>query len=83
MVRGPWSKHLGPWSTDLEPRSEDSVSRFKLRGSRLVDAGLGVTWDGCEIWVELGRGVGRVLAVFACHTCGGDGLVEVVGSDIV
>ena len=37
-VRGPRSKHLGPWSTDLEPWIVDSVSRFKLRGYRLVDA---------------------------------------------
>ena len=38
-VRGPRSKHQGPWSTDLEPCFGDRVSRLKLRGSRLVDAG--------------------------------------------
>ena len=37
-VRGPRSKQKGPWSTDLEPRIVDRVSRFKLRGSCLVDA---------------------------------------------
>jgi hypothetical protein len=42
----------GPWSGD-------SVSRLKLHGSRLLDAEPGVTGDGCEIWIELGRGVGR------------------------
>ena len=41
-VRGPRSKHQGPWSTDLEPRIVDSVSRLKLRGSCLVDAGPGL-----------------------------------------
>ena len=44
MVRGPRSKHIGPWFTDLEPRIVDSVSRLKLRGSRLVDAGPGY-WE--------------------------------------
>ena len=39
MVRGPRSEQLGPWSTDLEPWIVDSISRLKLRGSRLVDAG--------------------------------------------
>jgi hypothetical protein len=39
MVRGPRSKHIGPWSGD-------SVSRFKLRGSRLLDAEPGVTGAG-------------------------------------
>ena len=38
LVRWPMSKHPGPWSTDLEPWIVYSVSRFKLRGSRLVDA---------------------------------------------
>ena len=47
MVRGPRSEQLGPWSTDLEPWIVDSISRLKLRGSRLVDAGSGVTGDGC------------------------------------
>ena len=55
---------------DPETALEVKASRLPPRGRRI-----GVTWDGCEIWVELGRGVGRVLAVFACHTCGGDGLV--------
>ena len=38
MVQGPGSKHLGAWSTGLEPWIVDRVPRFKLRGSRLVDA---------------------------------------------
>ena len=42
MVRGPRSKQKGPWSTDLELRVVYSVSRLKLRGSRLVDAGPGL-----------------------------------------
>ena len=42
VVRGQRSKPIGPWSTDLEPRIVDSISRFKLRGSRLVDAELGL-----------------------------------------
>ena len=45
-VQGPRSKHIGPWSTDLEPRIVDSISRFKLRGSRLVDAEPGGTEAG-------------------------------------
>ena len=76
MVRGPRSKHLGPWSTDLEPRIVDRVSRFKLRGSPLVDAELGllaqVAGYGAN-WVE---GMGRVLAGLAARTSGGDGAVE-------
>ena len=54
-VRWPGSRHIGPWSTDLEPRIVDSVSRFKLRGSRLVDAGpglLGVFARSRSNWVE-------------------------------
>ncbi len=49
------------WITavDLGPSSGDSISRFKLLGSRLVDAGPGVTVADCWIWIELGRGVGR------------------------
>ena len=39
----------------------DSVSRFKLRGSRLLDAEPGVTGAGCWIWIELGRGVGAMF----------------------
>ena len=60
MVRGPRSKHQGPWSTDLEPWIVDSVSRFKLRGSRLVDAEpgyLGWLRDLDRIRLR-GRGVG-------------------------
>jgi len=53
-VRGPRSRHIGPWSTDLEPRIVDSVSRFKLRGSRLLDAGR-VTGGVCGIWIDLVR----------------------------
>ena len=55
MVRGPRSKHIGPWSTDLEPRILDSVSRFKLRGYRLVDGGpglLGMVAGSGANWVE-------------------------------
>ena len=51
------SEHQGPWSTDLEPWSGDSVSRFKLRGSRLGDAEpglLGLFGRSGSIWVEGG-----------------------------
>ena len=55
MVRGPRAKHKGPWSTDLEPRVEDSVSRLKLRGSRLAGAQpvlLGLVAGSETNWVE-------------------------------
>ena len=83
MVRGPRSKHLDPWFTQLEPWVVYSVSRFKLRGSRHVDAGAGLLGlvDGSGL-IRL-DGVGRVLVGLARQTCGGDGLVEVVGSDFV
>ena len=83
VVRGQRSKPIGPWSTDLEPWVVYSVSRFKLRGSRLVDAGpglLGLVDGSGLIRVE---GWGRGFGVLARQTCGGDGLVEVVGSDFV
>ena len=57
MVRAPGSKHIGPWSTDLEPWVVDSVSRLKLRGSRLVDAEpglLGLVAGSGSIWVKGG-----------------------------
>ena len=38
MVQGPGSKHIGPCSTDLESRIKGRLSKFKLRGSRLLDA---------------------------------------------
>ena len=38
----PLSEGQVPWPTDLKPWIEDSVSRFKLRGSRLVDAETGL-----------------------------------------
>ena len=72
-VRGPRSKHIGPWSTDLEPLILDSVSRFKLRGYRLVDGGpglLGMVAGSGANWVE---GVGRVLGVLAARPSEGDG----------
>jgi hypothetical protein len=76
MVRGPRSKHIGLWSTDLEPRIVGLESRFKLSGSRLVGAGPGllklVAGSGSN-WVE---GVGRMFAVLAARTEGGDGEVE-------
>ena len=83
MVRGPRSKQKGPWSTDLEPRIVDRVSRFKLRGSRLVDAGPGVTWDGCWIWNELALGVGRRFGVVVPRNSDGDGLVAPLTSGFV
>ena len=76
MVRGPSSKQIGPWSTDLEPRIGDSVSRLKLRGSRLAGAEpglLGLVAGSGSNWVE---GVGRMFAVLAARTEGGDGEVE-------
>ncbi len=69
MVRGPRFKHIGPWSTDLEPR--------------IGDLGSGVTWASCWIWIELGRGVGRVLAGLAAQTADRDGLVKSTESDFV
>ena len=83
MVRGPRSTHIGPWSTDLEPRIVDSVSRFKLRGSRLVVAGPGVTGDGCEIWIDLVRGVGEGLGWSCLGPRTGDGLVALLTSGFV
>ena len=62
------SRHIGAWSTDLEPRIVDSVSKFKLRGSRLPVADPGVTGAGCRIWSELVCGVGLGLA----GACGSD-----------
>ena len=49
VIRGPGSRHIGPWSTDLEPWVVGRIPRFKLRGSRLVDAGSGVTGASCSI----------------------------------
>ena len=73
MVRGPRAKHQGPWSKDLEPGIVDSVSRFKLLGSRLVDAGPGllklVARFG-SIWV---KGWGRRFGVVVPRTLGGYG----------
>ena len=84
MVRGPRSKHQGPWSTDLEPCFGDSVSRFKLRGSRLVDTGPGVTWDGWWIWIELARGGGVWVRGWSClGPWAGDGWVEASASKSV
>ena len=68
VVRGQRSKHIGPWSTGLEPRIVDSVSRLKLRSSRLVDAGPGllrrIAGSGSN-WAE---GWGRMLG----GACGSD-----------
>ena len=67
----PRFKHIGPWSTDLEPRIVDSISRFKLSGSRLVDArpGLLRLVDGSESnWFE---GWGVCWGVLAARTEGG------------
>ena len=79
VVRGQRSKPIGPWSTDLEPRILNSVSRFKLRGFPLVDAGPGVTWDDCWIWIEEGRGVGayvRGVGYLSLEWCLRDGRRE-------
>ena len=70
-VQGPRSKHIGPWSTDLEPWILDSISRLKLRGSRLLDAGpglLGVFAGYGLIWFE---GRGRMLGVLAARSSDG------------
>ena len=56
---------MGPWSTDLEPCLGDSLSRLKLRGSRLVDAEpglLGLVAGSGSNWLE---GVGLYLAGLA------------------
>ena len=73
MARGPRSKHMGPWSTDLGPQVVNRASKFKLRGSRLVDAEpglLGLVAGSGSIWSEgwgvcwggcLRLGPGRVM----------------------
>ena len=71
MVRGPRSRHLGPWSTGLEPWIVDSVSRLKLRGSRLVDAELGLLGLVARSETNWAEGMGRVLAGLAARTEGG------------
>ena len=69
--------HQGPWSTDLEPWIVDSISRFKLRGSRLLDAEPGVTWVVCWIWIDLGRGgVGVYWRCLRLGPWAGDGWLE-------
>ena len=42
-----------------------------------------VTGAGCWIWIELGRGVGRMLAGLTLQTCIGDGLVAPLTSGLV
>ncbi len=82
-VRGPSSKQIGPWSTDTEPWSEDSISRFKLRGSRLVDAEPGLLGQFARfgsIWVE-GWGVSSGWLLLGPWT--GDGWVESVKRNFV
>ena len=59
----------GPWS-------EDSVSRLKLRGSRLVDAEVGLLGLVARSETNWAEGMGRVLAGLAARTSGGDGAVE-------
>ena len=72
-----------PWSTDLEPRVVDRVPRFKLRGSRLVDAGPGLLWLVAEDGSNWAEGMGRVLAGLAARTADRDGLVKSTESDFV
>ena len=70
-VRGPRSKHIGPWSTDLEPWIVDSVSRFKLHGSRLpvTEPGLlGMVARTESNWFE---GWGHRFGVVVPRTSGG------------
>ena len=62
---------------------ELDVESLTLPTPHLTPHQIRVTGAVCEIWIELGRGWGRVLAVRARQTCGGDGLVKVVGSDFV
>ena len=71
VVRGQRSKPIGPWSTDLEPWVVYSVSRFKLRGSRLVDAGAGLLGLVARSETNWAEGIGRVLAGLAAWTEGG------------
>ena len=40
-----------PWAVIRGQSSDVQASRLPPRGRRT-----GVTWDGCEIWIELGRG---------------------------
>jgi hypothetical protein len=54
----------------------DSVSRLKLHGSRLLDAEPGVTGDGCETWIELGRRGAKVRGDLRLGPRVGDGPVE-------
>ena len=64
MIRGPGSRHIGPWSTDLEPWVVGRIPRFKLRGSRLGDAGpglLGLVARSESNWVEGEARLGQAL----------------------
>ena len=54
----------------------DSISRLKLRGSRLVDAGPGLLWLVAEDGSNWAEGMGRVLAGLAARTADRDGAVE-------
>ena len=83
MVRGPRSTHIGPWSTDLEPRIVDLGSRFKLRGSRLVDAEtglLGMVAESGSTWFE---GWGVCWRGLRLGPRTGDGSIEAGASNSV
>ena len=74
MVRGPRAKHQGPWSTDLEPRVVESVSRFKLLGSRLVETELGLLGLVARSGSNWGLGVEPMLGLGRASDLGlGDG----------
>ena len=67
-----------PWAVIRGQRLAVKASRLAPRGRRT-----GVTWAGCEIWIDLGRGAGRMLAGLTLQTCIGDGLVAPLTSGLV
>ena len=60
-----------------------SLSRLKLRGSRLVDTEPGLLWLVAEDGSNWAEGMGRVLAGLAARTADRDGLVKSTESDFV
>ena len=60
-----------------------SLSRLKLRGSRLVDTEPGLLWLVAEDGSNWADGMGRVLAGLAARTADRDALVKSTESDFV
>ena len=72
------------WITAMDPgpRTFGRGSGAEFRGSSFVARASWtpkrVTWAGCKIWIELGRGGGRILGVLAARTEDGGGWAEAV-----